>query len=371
MKRVIRIICCLVLSMLAFTGCYKERPLPNVIFILADDLGYAELESYGQKLIQTPNLDEMAREGMCFTSVYSGSQVCAPCRRVLMTGQHTGHTRVRQNNGLVGGDRDEMSGGGHRIPLLDEDFTVAEMLKEAGYVTGITGKWGLGEAGSSGEPNRQGFDEFYGFLNQNHAVFYYTDYLWRDGSRDSIPENRDGREKVYVHDLFTDNAIDFIRRHREEPFFLYLAYTIPHFNIEVPELEAYTRKTDWPGSLKILASMITRMDRDVGSILEELKRLELEENTLVFFTSDNGPAFGKRVPGRDSLFNHSTPFKGAKGDLDEGGIRVPMIVRWPGKVPAGSVSDQPWYFADVMPPWPNLVKALSPEMLTESVYFPC
>jgi len=349
MKRVVQFICCLVLLLQLFTGCDREKPLPNVIFILADDLGYAELGSYGQKLIRTPNLDAMARDGMRFTSVYSGSQVCAPCRSVLMTGQHTGHTRVRQNNGLVGGDRDEMTGGGHRIPLLDEDITVAEVLKESGYVTGLTGKWGLGESGSSGEPNRQGFDEFYGFLNQNHAVFYYTDYLWRDGKRDSIPENRNGAEQVYVHDLFTDNAIDFIRRHREGPFFLYLAYTIPHFNIEVPDLEAYTRETDWPGSLKILASMITRMDRDVGRILEELERLELEENTLVFFTSDNGPAYGKRVPGRDSLFNHSTPFKGAKGDLDEGGIRVPMIVRWPGKVPAGSVSDQPWYFADVLP----------------------
>jgi arylsulfatase A-like enzyme len=337
--------------MLMLLQCTGEAELerPNIIFIMADDLGYTELGSYGQTLIQTPSLDEMAREGLRFTSVYSGSQVCAPCRSVLMTGLHTGHTRVRQNSGSQGGDPDEMTGRGHRIPLEDGDFTVAEMLKEAGYVTGITGKWGLGEAGSSGEPNRQGFDEFYGFLNQNHAVFYYTDYLWRDGRRDSIPENRNGREEVYVHDLFTSNAIDFIRRHREEPFFLYLAYTIPHFNLEVPELEPYTLETDWSESQKILASMITRMDRDVGRIREELRRLELEENTLVFFTSDNGPAIGRRVPGRDSLFNSNSPFKGAKGDLDEGGIRVPMIVSWPGKVPAGKVSGQPWYFADIMP----------------------
>jgi arylsulfatase A-like enzyme len=316
---------------------------------MADDLGYTELGSYGQELIQTPNLDVMAREGMRFTSVYSGSQVCAPCRSVLMTGLHTGHTRVRQNSGLTGGDPDEMSGGGHRIPLEDEDLTVAEVMKEAGYVTGLTGKWGLGEAGSSGEPNRQGFDEFYGFLNQNHAVFYYTDYLWRNGRRDSIPENRNGAEQIYVHDLFTEDAINFIRKHRKEPFFLYLAYTIPHFNLEVPELEPYAQDADWSEPQKILASMITRMDRDVGRIRDELKRLELEENTLVFFTSDNGPAIGRRVPGRDTLFNNGTPFKGAKGNLDEGGIRVPMIVSWPGKVPAGKVSDQPWYFADIMP----------------------
>jgi arylsulfatase A-like enzyme len=185
--------------------------------------------------------------------------------------------------------------------------------------------------------------------------------LWRDGRRDSIPENRNGREEVYVHDLFTENAIDFIRRNQKESFFLYLAYTIPHFNLEVPELEPYARDADWSEPLKILASMITRMDRDVGRILEELKRLELEENTLVFFTSDNGPAITRRVPGRDLLFNSSSPFKGAKGSLDEGGIRVPMIVRWPGKVPAGMVSDQPWYFADVMPTLAELSGSTIPE----------
>jgi arylsulfatase A-like enzyme len=350
------------MALLLMEGCTTpSAEKPNVIFIMADDLGYTELGSYGQKLIQTPYIDLMAEEGMRFTQVYSGSQVCAPCRSVLMTGQHTGHTRVRQNNGITGGSPDEISGGGHRIPLLDEDFTVAELMKEAGYATGLTGKWGLGEAGSSGEPQQQGFGEFYGFLNQNHAVFYYTDYLWRDGQRDSIPENRNGAEQVYVHDLFTDNAIDFIRRHQDEPFFLYLAYTIPHFNLEVPELEPYAWDAEWSEPLKILASMITRMDRDVGRIRDELERLELEENTLVFFTSDNGPAIKKRVPGRDSLFNSSTPFTGAKGDLDEGGIRVPMIVSWPGRVPAGKVSDQPWYFADIMPTLAELSGGAVPE----------
>jgi arylsulfatase A-like enzyme len=346
-------------------GCSKivtnPASSPNIIFIMTDDLGYTELGCYGQMLIQTPNLDAMAREGMRFTNVYSGAQVCASSRCVLMTGLHTGHATVRQNNGKLGGDPDEITGKGHRIPLLDEDYTVAEMMKEAGYVTGLTGKWGLGEAGSSGEPNRQGFDEFYGFLNQNHADLYYTDYLWRDGQRDSIPENRYGKEEVYVHDLFTINAIDFIRRHREEPFFLYLAYSVPHFNIEIPELEPYARDADWSEPEQILASMITRMDRDVGRIRKELKSLGLEDNTLVFFTSDNGPDLGKRVPERASLFNSSTPFKGDKGDLDEGGIRVPMIVTWPGNVPAGKVSDQPWYFADVMPTLAELCGSAIPE----------
>ena len=356
-----------VACLLAFTtiSCHTEQDevRPNVIFIMADDLGYAELGSYGQQLIQTPNLDEMALEGMRFTNVYSGSQVCAPSRSVLMTGQHTGHTRVRQNSGKLGGVPDEMSekGEGNRIPLEDEDYTVAELLKEAGYVTGLIGKWGLGEAGSSGEPNHQGFDEFYGFLNQNHAVFYYTDYLWRNGRKDSIPENRDGQEQVYVHDSFTNEAIDFIGRHKNEPFFLYLAYTNPHFNLEVPELEPYTENTNWSEAQKILASMITRMDRDVGKIRKELRRLGLEENTLVFFTSDNGPAFTKRASGRDTLFNSHTPFRGAKGNLEEGGIRVPMLVNWPGKVPAGMVSNQPWYFADIMPTLAELSASPAPK----------
>ena len=328
---------------------------------MADDLGWGDLGCYGQELILTPNLDQMAEEGMRFTSAYSGSQVCAPSRSVLMTGQHTGHTRVRQNNGLIGGNVDEMSGGGHRIPLHDEDLTVAEVLKEAGYVTGLTGKWGLGEAGSSGEPNSQGFDEFYGFLNQNHAVFYYTDYLWRNGRRDSIRENRNQREAIYVHDLFTENALDFIRQHSNEPFFLYLAYTIPHFDMEVPETEPFANNTDWPEPLKILASMIARMDRDVGEIRDELKKLGIEENTILFFTSDNGPSYDRRVEGRDSLFNSNGPFKGAKGSLDEGGLRVPMLVCWPGVVPAGTVSDEPWYFADVLPTLADIAGIPGPE----------
>lgn len=330
-------------------SCSHAKEKPNIVFIMADDLGYGDLGCYGQELICTPNLDEMAKEGMRFTSAYSGSQICAPSRSVLMTGQHTGHTTVRQNNGRVGGEKDEITGRGHRIPLLDDDFTVAEVLKGSGYVTGLTGKWGLGEAGSTGEPNRQGFDEFYGYLNQNHAVYYYTDYLWKNGQRDSIRENRNNKGTKYTHDLLTDFALDFIRRHSKEPFFLYLAYTIPHFNIEVPEIEAYAMNTDWPEQMKILASMITRMDRDVGKIKEELKKLGIEDNTIIFFTSDNGPSYDRRVVGRDSLFNSNGPFKGSKGSLDEGGLRVPMIIVWSGTVPAGTVSDEPWYFADVLP----------------------
>jgi arylsulfatase A-like enzyme len=293
----------------------------------------------------------MAAEGTRFTHGYAGAPVCAPSRSVLMTGQHTGHTRVRDNSGRVGGAPDEMSNAaeGHRIPLLDEDVTVAEVLKKVGYATGITGKWGLGEAGTTGVPNRQGFDEWYGFLNQNHAVFYFTDYLWHDGNREFIEANKNNGRQKYMHDLFTEFALDFIRRHRQQPFFLCVPYTIPHFNLEVPSLEPYANK-DWPEKSKIFAAMITRMDRDVGRILDLLKELGLEDNTIVFFTSDNGSP-----EGGGTMFNSNGVFKGKKGTLSEGGLRVPMIVRWPGKVPAAKVSDAPWYFADVMPTLVELV----------------
>lgn len=318
---------------------------PNIIFIMADDLGYGDLGCYGQEWIVTPRIDRMAAEGTRFTNCYAGAPVCAPSRCVLMTGLHTGHARVRDNSGRVGGVKDEMStsGKGNRIPLLREDLTVAEVLKRAGYATAITGKWGLGETGTSGEPNLQGFDQWYGFLNQNHAVFYFTDYLWRNGKKEFIEANKNNGRQQYVHDLFTGFALDFIHRHRQRPFFLYVPYTIPHADLEVPDLEPYAER-NWPENSKILAAMITRMDRDVGRILDLLKELELEQNTLVFFTSDNGsPEAG------GPMLNSNALFKGKKGTLNEGGLRVPMIVRWPGRVPAGEVSDTSWYFADVMP----------------------
>lgn len=316
---------------------------PNIIFIMTDDLGYGDLGCYGQKLIQTPNIDQLANEGTRFTHCYAGAPVCAPSRSTLMTGQHTGHTRVRDNSGRVGGVPDEISGDGHRIPLLDKDITIAEVLKQAGYATGMTGKWGLGEAGTSGAPNRQGFDEWYGYLNQNHAVFYFTDYLWRNEKRETIHANANHAKRVYTHDLFTEFALDFIRRHQHEPFFLYVPFTVPHADLEVPSLEPYTDR-DWPEEAKILAAMVTRMDRSVGKILELLKQLNIDDNTLVFFTSDNGSPIGG-----GPLFNSNGGLQGKKGTLLEGGLRTPMIVRWPNKVPSGRVSEAPWYFPDVLP----------------------
>ena len=311
---------------------------PNMIFIMADDLGYGDLGCYGQRHIQTPNIDRLAKEGMRFTQCYAGSTVCAPSRSVLMTGQHTGHTRVRGNFGKVGG-----VGPQRRVPLEPEDLTVAEVLKRAGYTTGITGKWGLGEPGTSGVPNTQGFDEWFGYLNQRNAHSYYPPYLWKNREKVLLEGNQNGRRRQYTHDLFTEFALDFVNRHKSEPFFLYLAYTVPHAKYEIPSVEPYADR-DWPQDAKVHAAMITRMDRDIGRLMSLLDELGLDDDTLVFFCSDNGAA--KRWEG---IFDSSGPLRGHKRDLYEGGIRTPMIARWPGHVPAGRVNEAVWYFADVLP----------------------
>lgn len=311
---------------------------PNIIYLMVDDMGWGDAGCYGQKHIQTPNIDRLAKEGVRFTNVYAGGSVCAPSRSVLMTGQHLGHTRVRGNAGMVGG-----VGGQRRVPLEPEDVTVAMLLKQAGYATGITGKWGLGEPDTTGIPNKKGFDEWFGYLNQQHAHTYYTDYLWKNTERMTIEGNLNGQEKVYSHDLFAGFTLDFVRRHKDAPFFLYLAWTMPHGKYVVPSLESYADK-DWPQDYKVHAAMVTRLDRDLGRLLSLLKELGLDENTVVFFCSDNGG-----VDRREGVLDSVGPFRGQKGSQTEGGLRVPMIVRWPGKVPAGLVSHAPWYFADVLP----------------------
>ena len=319
---------------------------------MADDLGYGDLGSYGQTVIQTPHLDQMAKEGLRFTQCYAGSTVCAPSRSVLMTGLHTGHTTVRGNfgkYGVVG-----LAGGKGRVPLEASDITVAEVLKEAGYVTGITGKWGLGEPDTTGHPNDQGFDEWFGYLNQRKAHSYYPDFIWRNKEKVEFPENANGQKVTYTHDLFTNFALDFVTRHRDEAFFLYLPYTIPHSRYEIPDTAPYTDEP-WTDDEKVQAAMITRMDRDIGRLFQLLKDLELDENTIVFFCSDNGAA--RRWEGR---FDASGILRGRKRDLYEGGIRTPMIVRWPGRVSAGQTNDTPWYFADVLPTLAELAGATAP-----------
>jgi arylsulfatase A-like enzyme len=327
----------------------------NIIFIMADDLGYADLGCYGQKNIKTPSIDRLATEGMRFTQCYAGYTVCAPSRSVLMTGQHTGHTRVRGNFGMVGGVLVTDNGSPQRrVPLEPEDVTVAEVLKEAGYVTGITGKWGLGEPGTTGLPNRQGFDKWFGYLNQRRAHTYYPPYLWNNEQKLILEGNKNGKRREYSHDLFTKFALDFIRDYSDKPFFLYLAYTIPHAKYEIPSTEPYTDKP-WPQDAKVHAAMITRMDSDVGRIMALLKKLHIDEKTIVFFCSDNGAA--RRWEG---IFDSSGPLRGCKGDLYEGGIRTPMIVRCPGKVPAGKTNHTTWYFADVLPTLAQLAGVKQP-----------
>ncbi|MCO6491488.1 MAG: sulfatase-like hydrolase/transferase [Phaeodactylibacter sp.] len=329
---------------------------PNIIFILADDLGYGDLGSYGQKAIQTPHLDRMAAEGMRFTQCYAGATVCAPSRSVLMTGRHTGHTTVRGNNGV--GGVVGLGGAAGRIPLLARDTTVAEVLKRAGYATGMSGKWGLGEPETEGIPNKQGFDEFYGFLNQRRAHSYYPEYIWKDTTKVILEGNQDGQQKDYVHDLFTTFAFDFIKRHKGHPFFLYLPYTIPHDEYQIPDLGPYADSTHWTRDEQVYAAMITRMDKDIGAMFRLLKDLAIDSNTVVFFCSDNGPA--QYWQGR---FDSSGGLRGRKRDLYEGGIRTPMIVRYPGKIPAGLTNDFPWHFADVLPTLAALAGARPPSSI--------
>lgn len=330
----------------------KSSPRPNLIYVMVDDMGYADIGPYGQKIIKTPNLDQMAREGIQFTDVYTGASVCAPSRSVLMTGQHLGHTRVRGNAATAGGVLDQNQA--RRVPLEPEDITIAQVLKSRGYVTAMTGKWGLGEPGTSGEPNAKGFDEWFGFLNQNHAHTHYPDYLWRNQQKVMIEANVAGKRGQHSHELFTNFAFDFIRRRSQQPFFLYLAYTLPHQEMAVPDLGPYANQP-WSKDEQIHAAMIHLIDRDMGRLFALLKELGIDEKTVVFFCSDNG---GHRR--HDGRFDSNAPFRGAKGDLFEGGLRTPMLVRWPGKIPAGTTNSLPWTFADVLPTLADLAGAALP-----------
>jgi len=331
----------------------KSGRSPNIIFVVADDLGRGDLGAYGQRIIRTPNLDRMAREGLRFTDAYAPSPVCAPSRASFMTGRHQGHARIRGN----------MNRNNERVPLKEEDVTVAEVLKTAGYRTGLIGKWGLGEPGTTGTPGRQGFDYFFGYLNQNHAHDYYPEYLWRNDER----VNSAG---TYSHDLLTREALAFIRREDERPFFLYLAYTLPHANneltrktgngMQVPSDAPYTQAR-WTPQQRNYAAMVTRLDADVGELFRLLKELDIDRETVVVFTSDNGPQ-GRDEGGYDqSLFDSNGPFRGLKRELYEGGIRVPLIVRWPGHVRWPGLSNVwPVTLCDLMPTFAALAGVSAP-----------
>jgi arylsulfatase A-like enzyme len=353
------------------TALSAQTAPPNIILILADDLGYGELGCYGQKLIATPVLDRMAAEGMRFTQFYAGSPVCAPSRSVLMTGQHTGHTRVRGN---AGSDRLFAQ------TLQNGDITVARVLQEAGYRTGLVGKWGLGLIDQEGEPRKQGFDTYFGFLNQTHAHNHFPNFLWRDGEKISLPNDlvpggsAEGagyaRERVaFAGDLFAKDSLAFVAENRSRPFFLYLSVTVPHANNErsralgdgheVPDYGPYADHP-WPDTYKGHAAMITRLDTQIGELLAELKRLGIDERTMVLFSSDNGPHQESGPDYDPKFFEASGPFSGLKRSLTEGGIRVPLIARWPGRIAANTVSEHVGYFGDFMATFAELAGTKPP-----------
>ena len=349
-------------------GSRQQKPArPNILLIQADDLGYGDLSAYGQSRFSTPSLDRLAAAGIRFTEYYAGSTVCAPSRTTLMTGLHTGHAWVRGN-----GD----------IPLRPEDVTIAEVLRGVGYRTAVIGKWGLGTPGTTGQPDRQGFDYAFGFLDHRHAHRQYTDHLWRNGERVETDLERD-----YVNDLFTKETTEFIQRNDERPFFIYLNYTVPHAELRPPEdamapvrgrfpekpfenPKADARPTgaradvpslgyrSQPTPHAAFVAAVTRMDRDIGRLADLLRSRGIERNTLMLFISDNGPH--QEGGGDPVFFKSSGPLRGIKRDLYEGGIRVPMIASWPGTIPAGRVSNHPWAHWDMMPTLGDITGAAIP-----------
>lgn len=310
----------------AVFGAVTEAVRPNIVFILADDAGLGDFGCYGGKVIATPNIDRLAAEGMRFTNAYSGSAVCAPTRCVLMTGQHTGHGTRRANaskNGL--------------IPLLPEQTTVAELLQQAGYATGGFGKWGLGNPGTTGVPEKQGFDIFYGYYDQTHAHNYFPAFLIRNSEEVPMPggngvSGKPGKGKAYSPDLIVAENLKFIEANKDRPFFAYAAWTLPHGDFEIPSDAPFTDKP-WPQNVKNHAAMLARLDADVGRVMQKLKDLGLDEKTLVIFSSDNGAA----GPGLKT-FNSTAGLRGQKRSLYEGGIRAPFIARWPGKIKPGATT---------------------------------
>ena len=361
----------MVFSLFIYSAAFSQNSgmgrKPNIIYIYADDLGYGELGCYGQTKIKTPNLDRMAKEGMRFTQHYTSTPVCAPARCMLLTGKNGGHSYIRGNYEL-GGFEDDKEGG--QMPLAEGTFTVAKMMKMAGYTTGAIGKWGLGAAKSTGEPNQQGFDYFYGYLDQKQAHNYYPTHLWENGKWDTLnnpffyvhnPLPKDDNNpadfakykgKDYALTKMAEKTLNFIQKNKDKPFFLYLPFTTPHVSLQAPDeaIKEYLGKfeekpyhgegkyapTLYPRST--YAAMITYMDKQIGKMMDLLKELGLDDNTLVMFTSDNGATFD--VGGVDTeFFNSVGGLRGRKMDLYEGGIREPFIARWPKKIAAGKVSN--------------------------------
>ncbi len=359
-----------------------EEQKPNIVYILADDLGYGDLSCFGQTHFQTPNIDQLAAGGMRFTQHYSGSTVCAPSRSALMTGQHTGHTPVRGNK--------EWQPEG-QYPMAAEARTMAEALKEAGYATGAFGKWGLGYPGSEGDPNKQGFDEFYGYNCQRVGHNYYPYHMWHNQEKIMLPGNEGRKTGVYGPKIIHEQALKFMEDNKDQPFFMYYPSIIPHAELFAPEeyMAKYRGKFEpeknyegvddgenyknggygsQPESHAAFAAMVDYLDMQVGEIVAKLKELGLYENTLILFTSDNGPHLeGGADP---DYFNSNGPLKGYKRDLYEGGIRVPMIAVWEGKIMAGTEADHPSAFWDVFPTLAEITGISTPENIDGISFLP-
>lgn len=360
------------------SGDKESAEKPNIIFILVDDLGYGDIGCFGQQKIQTPSIDKMSGEGIQFSQAYAGNAVCAPCRSSLMQGLHPGHARVR-GNGYQN----------YREALQEGDNTVAMMLQEAGYKTGLFGKWGLGLHNQYGIPNKMGFDEFYGYLNQRHAHCQYPEFLYQNTDRVYFPENgthhqienykgeqiydengicqplgiEDPSEAKYAFDVYCEKSLEFVKENKDNPFFLYLAYTPPHGAYVVPELGVYNDK-DWSLSHKVYAAMITRVDTEIGKLMSLLKELNIDENTLVIFASDNGNTNGNAKEDEIStkdFFNDESPRAGQKGDILDGAFHVPAIVRWPKQIKPGQDSDHIWAMWDFMPTAAEIINAQVPD----------
>ena len=366
-------------SISCITG-YNKEPLPNIVYILADDLGYGDLSCYGQQKFSTPNIDRIAREGMLFTQHYAGCTVSAPSRSCLMTGQHSGHTPVRGNLGW------KPEGN---WPLKADSYTLAELLKSAGYATGAFGKWGLGYIDTEGDPNSQGFGEFYGFNCQSLAHNYYPDHLWHNHEKITLPGNDSSKTGSYAPDLIHKAALAFIEKNRNNPFFLYYPTTIPHAELfakdeymnrfrgkYVPEksFAGVDEGPDFrlgpygsqPESHAAFAAMVTELDDYVGELLAKLSELGIDKNTIVIFSSDNGPHLeGGADP---DFFNSNGDLRGYKRDLYEGGIRTPMIVRWPLKVKKGSECHHISAFWDILPTFAEITGADCPDK-TDGISF--
>ncbi|MCX6320854.1 MAG: arylsulfatase [Bacteroidia bacterium] len=382
MKNRISLAICTSAALVSLTPDSRKEPLPNIVYILADDLGYGDLSCYGQQKFSTPNIDRLAREGMLFTQHYTGCTVSAPSRSCLMTGLHTGHTPIRGNK--------EWKPEG-QWPLPAASYTVAEMFKTKGYVTGAFGKWGLGYIETEGDPNSQGFDEFYGYNCQSLAHNYYPDHLWHNHEKVLLPENDSSKTGIYSPDLIHKAALEFLETNKDKPFFLFYPTTIPHAELFAKEeyMKMFRGKFNPEKSYKgvdegpdfrrgpygsqpeahaAFAAMITELDDYVGELLSKLKELGLEKNTIVIFASDNGPHLeGGADP---DYFNSNGLLKGYKRDMYEGGIRTPMLVRWPSKVKAGSKSDHVSAFWDILPTFAEIAEAENPESIDGISFLP-